>query len=118
MKMLKKKTTRSNGIAPAQAMLKYGPKSWKATIYALDDLDRPVLARVASQKLEVAVKVYEIASPERSPGHMKRTHPDVFAGQVCMPEEFEIKLREEVTPFNLTTPRRIPMPLLPRVLNE
>ena len=90
-------------------MLKYGPKSWKATIYALDDLDLPVLARVACQKLEVVVKIDEIASPERSPGHMERTHPKVFAGQGCMPEEYETKLRE---------PSRIPIPFLPRVLAE
>ena len=78
------------------------------TIYALDDLDLPVLARVACQKLKVVVKVDEIAS-ERSPGHMKRTHPEVFAGQGCMPEEYEIKLREG---------SRIPIPFLPRVLAE
>ena len=35
-----------------------------------------------------------------------------------MPREYEIKLREGVTPFNLTTPRRIPMPLLARVQAE
>ena len=78
-------------------MLKYGPKSRKATIYALDDLDLPVLVRVICQKLEVVVKVDEIASPE------------VFAGQGCMPEEYENKLREG---------SRIPIPLLPRVLAE
>ena len=55
------------------------------------------------------VKVDEIASPERSPGDVKRTHPEVFAGQGCMPEEYEIKLREG---------SRIPIPLLPRVLAE
>ncbi|XP_015747165.1 PREDICTED: uncharacterized protein K02A2.6-like [Acropora digitifera] len=98
-----------------EAMLKYGPKSWKATIYVLDDLDRPLLGRIACQKLGVVAKVDEIASPERSPGHMKRTHPKVFTGLGCMPGEYEIKLRERVTPFNLTTPRRIPIPLLPKV---
>ena len=35
-----------------------------------------------------------------------------------MPREYEIRLREGVTPFNLTTPRRIPIPLLPRVQAE
>ena len=35
-----------------------------------------------------------------------------------MPGEYEIKLREGVTPLNLTTPRRIPIPLLPRVETE
>ena len=49
---------------------------------------------------------------------MKRAHPKVFTGLDCMPGEYEIKLREEVTPFNLTTPRRIPIPLLPRVETE
>ena len=46
---------------------------------------------------------------------MKRTHPKVFTGLGCMPGEYEIKLREDVTPFNLTTSRRIPIPLQPRV---
>ena len=101
-----------------QAMLKYGPKSWKATIYVLDDLDSPLLGRIAYQKLGVVAKVDEIASPERSPGHMKRTHPNVFTGLGCMPGEYEIKLREGVTPFNLTTPRRIPRPLLPKIQAE
>ena len=67
-------------------MLKYGPKSWKATIYALDDFDRATLTRVACQQPEVVVKVDEIASTERSPGHIKRTYPEVFAGQGRMPE--------------------------------
>ena len=35
-----------------------------------------------------------------------------------MPGEYEIKLREGVTPFNLATPRRIPIPLLPIVREE
>ena len=99
-------------------MLKYGPRSSIATIYALDDLDRSVLAREACQTLGMVVKVDEIALPERNPDRMKRTHPEVFAGLGCMPEEYEIKLREGVTPFNLTTPPRIPIPLLPRVLAE
>ena len=35
-----------------------------------------------------------------------------------MSREYEIKLREGVTPFNLTTPHRIPIPLLPKVQAE
>ena len=40
-------------------MLKYGPKSWKATIYVLEDLDRSLLGRIACQKLGVIAKVDE-----------------------------------------------------------
>ena len=60
-----------------QAMLKYGPKTWKTTSYALDDLNGPLLGRIACQKLRVVAKVSGIASPEKTPGHMKRTHPKV-----------------------------------------
>ena len=49
---------------------------------------------------------------------MKRSHPKVFTGLGCMPGEYDIKLREGVTPFNLTTPRRIPILLLARVETE
>ena len=63
------------------------------------DLDRPLLKNIACQKLGVVAKVDEIASPERTPGHMKRTNPKVFTGVSCMPGEYEIKLREGVTPF-------------------
>ena len=99
-------------------MLKYGPKSWKATINVLADLDRSLLGRIACQKLGVIAKVDEIASPERTHGHIYRTHPKEFTGLGCMPREYEIELREGVTPFSLTTPRRIPIPLLPRVQAE
>ncbi|KAK2547610.1 hypothetical protein P5673_032391, partial [Acropora cervicornis] len=87
-----------------QATLKYGPKTWKLTIYALDDLNGPLLERIACQKLRVVANADEIASPERTPGHMERTHPKVFTGLGCMPGEYEIKLREganqqTVSPF-------------------
>ena len=101
-----------------QRILKYGPKSWKATIVRPVDLDHPLLGRIACQKLGVLAKVDETAPPERTPGHMKRTHPKVFIGLGCMPGKYEIKLREGVTPFNLATPRRIPIPLLPRGREE
>ena len=47
-------------------MLKYGPKSWKDTIYLLEDLDGSLLGKIACQKPGVIMKVDEIASPERT----------------------------------------------------
>ena len=82
------------------------------------DLDHPLLGRIACQKLGVVAKIDEIASPERTPGHMKRTNPKVFPTLGCMPGKYEIKVREGVTPFNLAAPRRNPIPLLPRVREE
>ena len=96
-------------------MLKHGLKSWKVTIYFLGDLDHPSLGRIACQKLGVVAKVDEIASPGTTAGNTKRTHPKVFTVLGCMPGEYEINLCEGVTLFNLTTPRRIPLPLLSKL---
>ena len=90
----------------------------RTTIYAPDDLNGPLLGGRACQKLRVVVKVDGIASPERTTGHMKRIHQKVFTALGCMPGEYENKLREGVTPFNLATSRRIPIPLLPKVREE
>ena len=57
------------------------------------DLDHPLLGRIACQKLGVVAKVDEIASSEKTPGHMKRTRPKVFTVLGCMPGEYKIKLR-------------------------
>ena len=59
------------------------------------DFDRPLLKRIACQKLGVVVKVDEIASPERTPGHMKRTHPKVFTGLGCALENRRLNFMKE-----------------------
>ena len=79
------------------------------------NLNRPLHGRIACQKLGVVAKVDEIASPERTPDHMNRPFSEVFTGLGCMPGEYEIKLHEGVTPFNLVTPRRILTPLPPKL---
>ena len=98
-----------------EALLKHENKSSKETIYVLDDLDCPLLGRSACHKLGAIKKIDEVLLKERNPSHMKKTHPKLFKGLGCIPGEYEIKLTEGAKPFNLTTPCRIPIPLLPEV---
>ena len=44
--------------------------------------------------------------------------PDVFRGLGKLKDDYAINLREDTTPYALTTPRRIPIPLLPKVKEE
>ena len=101
-----------------EASLKYENKSCKEQIYVLDNLDRPLLGRTACHKLGIIKKIDDVVSPERGPDRMKKTHPNLFKGLGCMPGEHEIKLSDGAKPFNLTTPRRIPIPLLDNVKAE
>ena len=101
-----------------EALLEHEDKSSKETIYVLDDLNRPLLGGSACHKLGVIKKTNEVLLRERNPSHMKKTYPKLFKGLGCIPGEFEIQLTEGAKPFNLTTPRRIPILLLPKVKAE
>ena len=54
----------------------------------------------------------------QSADDIKAYFPKVFSGLGCMEGEYEIKLAPSHKPFNQTTPRRIPIPLYPKVKEE
>ena len=87
-------------------------------IYILDDLDRPLFNRNACHKLGIIKKIDEVRSPESNPDYVKKSHPKLFKGLGCIPGEYNSELKDDATPYNLTTPRRIPIPLLERVETE
>ena len=76
------------------------------------------MGRHACQKLEIIKKIDGVRSLERNPSYVKETHPKLFEGLGCIPGEYNIELKDDATPFNLTTPRRIPIPLLDKVKTE
>jgi transposase InsO family protein len=46
------------------------------------------------------------------------SYSELFKGLGTMPDPYKIKLREGAKPFAVTTPRRISLPLMPKVKNE
>ena len=46
------------------------------------------------------------------------TQSNVFSGLGCMDGEYEIKMTPSHEPYNHTIPRRVPIPLLPKVMDE
>ena len=48
----------------------------------------------------------------------KAEHPKLFVGLGHMQGDYTIRLREDATPFALSTPRRVSIPLLPVVEAE
>lgn len=49
---------------------------------------------------------------------VKRQFPELFEGLGKLQEEFEISLKPDAKPFSLSTPRRIPLPLVSKVKQE
>lgn len=55
--------------------------------------------------------------PIQKPGIVNQ-FPDVFRGLGKLKDNYVIDLKEDATPYALTTPRRVPIPLLPKVKEE
>ena len=64
-----------------------------------------------------ALKVVILVKPLQKADVVKQ-FPDVFGGLGQLKDDYVIQLRENATPFALTTPRRVPIPLLPKVKEE
>ena len=95
--------------------LKSGNISAKQEIYVVNDLQRPLLGRPAIESLRVAIQVSEIL-PHKEVVVSK--FPHIFKGLGCMTGAYHIRLRDDATPYALTVPRRVAIPLMPKVKSE
>ena len=94
-----------------EATLKHNNSSCKEQLYVIDG---PLLSRNACVALGTIAKMDGIEL--QGDGHkFKARFPKLFHGLGCMEGEYEIKMDQKPKPFNLTTHRRIPIPLLPKV---
>lgn len=82
-------------------------------IYVVRNLSRALLGRPAIQALHVAVLIEPVQGD-----NVVEQFPELFKGLGKLKDSYKIKLREGATPFALTTPRRVPIPLLPKVKEE
>ena len=89
-------------------------------IYVIGNLKEPLLGRPAIDALNLVQKVETIQADERSviEDEVKSTYPNLFKGLGELDGEFSIKLKPDSTPFALTTPRRVAIPLLNKVKAE
>ena len=83
------------------------------TIYVIRNLSRALLGKPAIEALKVVALVERMEEDE-----IVKQFPEVFNGLGRLSDSYTIKLKEEATPFALTTPRRVPIPLLPKVRDE
>ena len=100
-----------------KAVLRHEQKCCTEDVYVVEGLEGSLLGINACQRLEMIVRVDAVEGKTTSEVHQQR-YPKLFKGLGCIKGEYEIKTDETVEPFNLTAPRRIPIPLLPKVKEE
>ena len=122
-KVLKKKyywgpcNYKPNCIGKFQAKLTANQKCIHNEIYVVKGSERPLPSRYASQSLNLINKVDAISSEEYK-NNIVNQYPDLFKGLGEIEGEYKINLVENSIPFALTTPRKVPLPLLSKTKNE
>lgn len=89
----------------------YRTKSIKADLYIVNNLDKPLLSRDASEKLGIVKKICDVTTRT---GNVKpeREFPKLFSGLGHVKEVYKIELRDDAVPLALMTPWRVAIPLL------
>ena len=84
-------------------------------IYVVPGLEQSLLGRSACSRLGTIARISAVDAKD---SNYEKMFPSLFQGLGCIDGVYEIKLDDSVTPFHLTTLRRIPIPLLPKVKEE
>ena len=100
-----------------KASLKHRGSVVNTRIYLIDDLIRPLLGRSVLEDLKVIKFLANVESGHSGQDWMK-LYPDAFQGLGEMPGEYTIALQPNAVPFSISVPRRVPLPLLPKVKAE
>ena len=88
-------------------------------IYVVKGLDRCLLGRPAILKLGLLeFKYVNNLNEVICQKSVEKRHPNLFRELGVLSGEYSISLKEGAKPYALTVPRRVPIPLLPRVKQE
>ncbi len=93
--------------------MKRNGKELQNEIYVVSGLRKPLLGRPAIEALGIVSLVEPVLE-----GNIAKQFPKLFQGLGKLEDNYTIKLCDDSQPFALTTPRRVAIPLLPKVKAE
>ena len=94
--------------------LEKGSQSVKEELYVIKGLRKPLVGLPTIKALKLITRVDQVDVDHE----MIDKHPKLFSGLGVMKRKYKIELKENAQPYALSTPRRIPIPLLPKVKEE
>ncbi len=93
--------------------LSKGELTVQEDVYVVKDLHTALLGRPAILKLNLVARLDSVDA-----NILKRMYPKLCLGLGMVRQPYTIKLKPNVTPFSLATPRRVPLPFLGKVKME
>ena len=95
------------------ATLQKGDRITKQNVYVVQDLNRALLGLPAIEALQVVSFVEPVQVSE-----LFTLFPNLFTGLGKLKDNYQIKLTSDAKPYTLQAPRRVALPLLPKVEAE
>ncbi len=100
-------------IGQFTANLKKAGHDTTQEIFVVRGLKKALLGLPAIKALDVVAVVEQVQGED-----VTKQFPELFTGLGRLKDNYKIELKSDATPFALTTPRRVPLPLLPKVKAE
>ena len=94
--------------------LSYKKLTTQREIFAVEGLQQPLIGRPAIESLNLLSRINIVSSADK----FVSIYPDLFRGLGTFGAEYDITLKEDAKPLTLSTPRRVALPLLPKVKAE
>ena len=107
-------SSRLQVLGQFDALLRYGDYNSTQPIYVVEGLRKSLLGRPAIDALNILKRIHLISTDL----DVKRDFPKLFTGLGLFPGEYRIRLKEGADPVALSSPRRVPIPLMPAVKAE
>ena len=96
------------------AKLQYGEREVIEEVFVVQRLSQALLGRPAIESLGLVCRVNTVKTKE----DLRQQFPKLFNGLGKLEGDYSIHLRKDATPYALTTPRRVAIPMLPKVKAE
>ena len=93
--------------------LQRGERETVEEVFVIRSLHTALLGRSASVKLGLVARLDSITMQT-----LKDSYPKLCSGLGLVEQPYTIKLKPDAVPYSLKTPRRIPLPLMPKVKKE
>ena len=104
-------------LGQATMVLQKGDKEIKEEVFVVPQADQALLGKPAIEALGLLQRI-DVVNEEDDVTVIKQRYPKLFQGLGKLAGKYKIRLKEDANPFALSAPRRIAVPLLPKVKKE
>ena len=100
------------------ARLQHKGKEIEEEVHVVQGANEPLLSRNASVALNIIRFLEKVDAKDEKQNKFVKLYPKLFSGLGLMKGEYDIQMEPDAPPVCINVPRRVPIPLIPKVTEE